>query len=64
MKNVNLRELPILLQKLQIEIQFDTWYLGSFEIINDMLDLFKNQTQQLTLIIREAPEEFSNFDKF
>jgi hypothetical protein len=64
MTEVNLRELPITLEKLQIEIQYNRWHQGSFEKINYLLDLFKNQIHQLTMIISGAAEEFSNFDTF
>ncbi|UJR11854.1 hypothetical protein I4U23_016034 [Adineta vaga] len=63
-EDVNLEGLPIIFEKLQIEIDYDKCYRANFELINNVFDLFKNQIHELTLIIRKAPEEFSNYEQF
>ncbi|CAF1254162.1 unnamed protein product [Adineta steineri] len=63
-EDVNLKELPVTLEKLQIEIDYGKLYQANFELINNLFDLFNNQINELTLVVREAPEELSNFEKF
>ncbi|CAF1413174.1 unnamed protein product [Adineta steineri] len=62
-EDVNLKELPVTLKKLQIEIDYGKLYQANFELINNLFNLFNNQINELTVIIREAPEELSNFEK-
>ncbi|CAF1440197.1 unnamed protein product, partial [Adineta steineri] len=63
-EDVNLKKLPVTLEKLQIEIDYDKLYRPNFELINNLFNLFHNQIHELTLIIRKASEELSNFEKF
>ncbi|CAF4209864.1 unnamed protein product, partial [Adineta steineri] len=42
-EDVNLKELPVTLEKLQIEIDYDKWHRTNFELINNLFNLFNNQ---------------------